>query len=350
MRRLIINKALINDESDCYIIAEIGHNHQGSLEKARALFVAAKECGVNAVKLQKRNNRLLYTDSMYNMPYDNENSFGATYGAHREALELSKSDYWELKKLAEELNLDMFATAWDYESADFLAEINVPAFKIASGDLTSIPLLEYIAKFRKPMIISTGGGTLEDVLRAYDAIYPNNDQICIMQCTANYPVDPEDMNLNVITTFREKFPNIVIGLSDHQSGIAMSTVAYVLGARVFEKHFTLNRAWMGTDHKFSLEPIGMKKLVRDLRRVRLALGDGIKRRLSCEEKPLLKMAKKIVAAQDLKEGQVLTVKDVSIKSPGNGLPPYHLNKIIGRRLSCSLKKDENLTFDILQSS
>ena len=194
-RELVIENFSIHDDGDCYIIAEIGHNHQGSLEKAKELFKAAAECGVNAVKLQKRDNKSLFTREMYNKPYENENSFGPTYGAHREALELGREQYAELQKYAKELGLTMFATAFDFPSADFLADLDMPAYKIASGDLKNTPLLRYVAKIGKPMIISTGGGTMEDVQRAYDAIMPINPQLAILQCTSSYPAEHHDLNL-----------------------------------------------------------------------------------------------------------------------------------------------------------
>ncbi len=347
-RELIIDSYCINDDSDCYVIAEIGHNHRGDLETARELFRLAKECGANVVKLQKRDNRSLYAKAMYDSPYDHENSYGATYGEHREALEFGLEEYRELQSYARELGITFFATAFDFPSADFLMKLDMPAFKIASGDLTNIPLMKYVAGFHKPMLVSTGGGTIEDVQRAYDAIMPINPQLCLLQCTASYPVEPEDMNLRVISSYRDQFPDVVIGTSDHQNGIAMTMVTYMLGARIIEKHFTGNRAWKGTDQAFSLEPIGMRKLVRDLRRARVALGDGIKRPLSCETKPLFKMGKKLVAAYDLPTGHVLTCEDVAIKSPNDGLPPYELENVIGKVTCRALQEDENILFDDLK--
>jgi sialic acid synthase len=349
-REIAINGHYINDNDDFYVIAEIGHNHQGELSKAKELFKAAKECGANAVKLQKRDNRSLFIRELYDSPYNTENSYGPTYGTHREALEFGKNEYFELKKYADELGLTMFATAFDFTSADFLEEVGISAYKFASGDLMNTPLLKFIASKGKPMILSTGGGTLDDVKRAYHAIMPINPQLCILQCTASYPVEPIDMNLRVITSFRQQFPDVVIGISDHQSGIAMSLVAYMLGARVFEKHFTMNRAWRGTDHAFSLEPLGLKKMVRDLHRAKEALGDGIKKLLPCEVKPLYKMAKKLVAARDLPMGIVLNGDDVAIKSPGNGLPPYELDNVLGRVLIRPLKEDESIFFDCLENN
>ena len=350
IRQLVIDSCTINDESDCYVIAEIGHNHQGSLEKAKAMFHAAKECGVNAVKLQKRNNRVLYTRAMFDSPYDNENSFGETYGLHREALEFNRDQYIELQRYATELGLTMFSTAFDFPSADFLAELDMPAFKIASGDLVNIPLLKYIARFGKPMVISTGGSTMEDVQRAFDTVMPINPNFCLLQCTANYPADPEEMNLRVISTLRDCYKDTVIGLSDHQNGIAMAVVAYTLGARVIEKHFTMNRAWRGTDQAFSLEPAGMRRMVRDLQRSRVALGDGNKRPIPVEQRPMIKMRKKLVAARDLPAGTRLAEADVAFKSPGDGLPPYELVNMIGKVICRDLKEDENITFTDLMDS
>jgi N-acetylneuraminate synthase/sialic acid synthase len=338
------------DGPDCYVIAEIGHNHQGDLDKAKALFRAARECGVDAVKLQKRDNRSLYTHDMYNMPYDNENSFGSTYGAHREALEFGRDEYRELKRYAAELGLTMFATAFDVASADFLASLDMPAFKIASGDLKNTPLLRYVAGLAKPMLVSTGGASMEDVQRAYDTIMPVNSRLCLMQCTASYPVEPEHMNLRVITTYRDRFPNVIVGLSDHQNGIAMALVAYTLGARVIEKHFTLNRAWKGTDHAFSLEPVGMRKLVRDLRRTGAALGDGVKRSYACESKPLVKMAKKLVAARPLPAGSRITREDIAFKSPNDGLPPYEIDRVIGKVTLRGLREDDNISLEDLRDA
>lgn len=346
MRQLVVQGKVISDDTPTFTIAEIGHNHQGSLEKAKEMFRVAKDCGVDAVKLQKRDNKTLYTKVLYNQPYDNENSFGLTYGEHREALEFGKREYLELKHCADELGLIFFATAFDFASADFLAEIQVPAFKIASGDILNIPLLKYIAEMKRPMFLSTGGATMPDVKRAYDIAASINPDICIMQCTASYPTEPNEMNLNVLTTYREMFP-CVIGLSDHYNGIAMASMAYVLGARVIEKHFTLNHASKGTDHAFSLEPIGMKKMVRDLSRAKEAMGDGLKRKYDSETKPLFKMGKKLVAARYLPKGITLNRSCIAIKSPNDGLAPYQLDEVLGLRLNRDLNKDENIRLEDL---
>ena len=349
-RSLTIDGVEIHDGSDCYIVAEIGHNHQGELEKAKQLVDAAKECGVNAVKLQKRSNRALYTREFYDQPYDNELSFGRTYGQHREALELDADEYRELQRHAREVGVMLFAAAFDFESADLLAELDVPAFKFASGDLRNTPLQRHVAAFGKPMFLSTGGGTLEDIDRAVDAILARNEQLCVLHCTAAYPADVEDLNLSVITALRERYPELVIGLSDHHNGIAMAPVAFMLGARVFEKHFTLNHAWKGTDHAYSLMPDGMRRFVRDLHRVPVALGDGVKRRLPSEERPLEKMGKKLVTTRALPVGHVLSPGDLVAKSPADGgLQPYELDDLIGRALARPLAEEQAVVADDLEA-
>jgi sialic acid synthase len=347
-RTLTIGSHTIDDDSRCYVIAEIGHNHQGNVQTCMELFKAAKEAGVSAVKLQKRNNRGMYTRSLYNKPYDNENSYGPTYGAHREALEFGEREYRLLQQYCRDIGVDFFATAFDFDSADLLETIDVPAYKIASGDLRNIPLIEYVARFGKPMIVSTGGATLEDVQRAHAAATAVNPNVCLLQCTAGYPAEWNQLDLRVITLFRETFPETVVGLSAHDSGIAMAVAAYVLGARVIEKHFTLNRAWKGTDHAFSLEPVGMRKMVRDLDRTRLAMGDGQKKIHPSEESPIQKMGKKLVAAKPLPAGHRIVREDIAIKSPGDGLPPYELPNLIGRVLDRPVNEDDEFSFQILK--
>jgi sialic acid synthase len=329
------------------VIAEIGNNHQGSVEKCKEMFLAAKLAGASAVKLQKRHNESLFTNEAFNRPYDFESSFGETYGLHRQALEFDWSEYQELQQYAKELNITFFATAFDLNSVDFLADLDVPALKIASGDLRSLYLLEHAARLQKPMIVSTGGATIDQVQRAYDTIVAINQQVCLLQCTAAYPPEFCQLDLRVIETYRRRFPEAVIGYSGHDSGIAMALVAYVLGARVVEKHFTLNRAMKGTDHAFSLEPLGIRKLVRDLSRTHEALGTGTKNRYPSERLPLQKMGKKMVARHDLPAGHRLTEADIDMKSPADGLWPDQLHEVLGRTLLQPLRKEASIAMDLL---
>ncbi|MEM7096816.1 MAG: N-acetylneuraminate synthase family protein [Pseudomonadota bacterium] len=344
-RQLKFGNKIIDDNSPMYVIAEIGNNHQGELDKAKELFKAAKDAGADAVKLQKRDNTSLFTQAAYDAPYDNPNSFGDTYGSHREFLELGWPEFVELKDYAAELDILFFSTAFDIPSADFLEKLDMPAYKIASGDLRSLPLIKHVASFGKPYIVSTGGGTMDDVRRMHDELMPINDQLCIMQCTAGYPPEWDQLNLRVIETYREAFPDTVIGFSSHDSGIAMSIAGYMLGARMIEKHFTLNRAMKGTDHSFSLEPQGLEKMVRDLQRLDIALGDGQKATYDSEVAPVKKMSKSLFVARDITAGNVLASDDITMKSPGGGIPPYELDNLIGRTVNKDLEKDAFFDWD-----
>jgi sialic acid synthase len=291
MRELVIDGSLISDSSECYVIAEIGHNHQGDLAKCKEMFDAAKWAGCSAVKLQKRDNKTLYTEEMYNAPYNSENAFGPTYGLHREALEFDEDQYLRLQAYAAHIGITFFATAFDVPSANFLWDLGVPAIKIASGDLTNSYLLKYAASLDRPIILSTGGGDMRDVLEAKEVFDKAGCPKAVLQCTSGYPASYAELNLKVVETYRELMWDTVVGWSAHDTGIAMAPVAYALGARIVEKHFTLNRAMKGTDQSMSLEPQGMRTMIDNLKQCRQALGDGRKYRLQSEYAPLKKQWK-----------------------------------------------------------
>ena len=345
MNTIKFGKSIISTKGPCYVIAEIGHNHQGDLETALKMIQVAAASGVQAVKFQKRDNKTLYTKAFYNKPYDNENSYGATYGEHREFLEFSRDAYIELKKCAEEHGLEFIATAFDFKSVDFLEDIGVTCFKTASGDITNTPLLVYIAKLGKPMFVSTGAATMDEVRLAYETILAHNDKLCLMHCTAGYPTEYHDLNLKAIEIMKREFPKAIIGYSGHDNGILAAVIAYMLGAKVLEKHFTLNRAWKGTDHKFSLEPEGLRKQVRDIRRVDISLGDGKKDIKDFEKDARLKMGKGIYTSRPLSAGSTITFDDICFKTPANGTPPYLIDKIIGKKLKVDLSEEVTISFD-----
>jgi N-acetylneuraminate synthase/sialic acid synthase len=347
-RELNISGHTISDESDAFVIAEIGHNHQGNIELCERMFQAAARAGATAVKLQKRENKSLYTDQFYNSPYLSENSFGGTYGQHREFLEFNKSEYAHLQKVATELGLIFFATAFDFASADFLLELNVPVIKVASGDLKSAPLISYLSKANIPLIISTGGSTIREIERALNDVNPAH--VALLQCTAAYPAEPREMDLRVIQQFRRMFPETTIGLSSHDRGIAFPVVAFALGARIIEKHFTTDRSMKGTDHSFSLEPTGMEKMIRDLHLTRLALGDGFKKVYEKENEPVRKMSKMLVYSQNLRSGELLSLAHFALKSPNDGISPQFIGKFLGNKLSRDVEMYQIVSFeDILES-
>jgi sialic acid synthase len=347
-RELFIGGQRIADDTDAYFIAEVGHNHAGRLEVAEELFRAAAKAGASAVKLQKRDNQSLFTKAMYDEPYTGRNSYGATYGAHREALEFGPEQYTVLAALAAELGMGFMASAFDLPSVDFLAGIGVSAIKIASGDLASTPLLAYAAQVGVPLVVSTGGADLRDVRRACDTVLPVNPRLALLQCTAVYPARAEQLNLSVIGTYRAEFPSVVVGFSGHDAGLEHSLTAYALGARVIEKHVTLDHTAAGTDHHFSLEPDEAAELIRGLHRVRQALGDPVKRRLTAETPALRKMGKKLVAARDLPAGHRLGAADIAMKSPGDGLPPYRLPDAVGRVTARAVPKDGDILPEALR--
>ncbi|MEV8623562.1 N-acetylneuraminate synthase family protein [Streptomyces sp. NBC_01268] len=347
MRALTVNERIISDDTDAYVIAEIGHNHEGDLGKAEELIRQAAAAGASAVKLQKRDNRALYTRAMYDSPYTGRNSFGPTYGAHRAFLEFGTHEYTHLQRLSAELGVDFIATAFDFGSVDFLAELDVPAIKIASGDIRNTPLLAYAAKVGKPLIVSTGGADMETVRRACGTVLPINPDLALLQCTATYPAEQEELNLAVLGSYRAEFPDTVVGYSGHDLGPWAAWTAYALGARVVEKHVTLDRTRPGSDHKFSLEQADIAELVDGLRRVRRSLGSPDKQVLEAERPAITKMGKKLVAHRDLPAGHRLTLEDVAIKSPGDGLTPDRLADVVGRSLARPLAADADIVLDDL---
>lgn len=297
MREIVINGHRIADDTDAYVIAELGHNHGGKYATARTMILEAAKAGAHACKLQKRDNDRLYTRELLNAPYENENSFGKTYGDHRRALEFGAKEYLACRTVAQAAKIDFFATAFDEASADFLMMVDVPAIKIASSGMTDHALLRYVASLGKPMIVSTGGGTWDDVDICANLLANTRTPFALLHCTAAYPVqNVTEHNLLVIEEMRDRYPDIVIGWSSHDPGVSLSLLAYAYGARIIEKHFTLNRASKGTDHSFSLEPHGLQVLCEDLKKARLASGDGIKRVYDSERKPLAKMRRTLTAA------------------------------------------------------
>ncbi len=347
MREIILDGKTVNDESDAYVIAEIGSNHCGDLELCKEMIRAAKECGCDAVKLQKRTNRELYTDEFFNKPYDNPNSYGKTYGEHREALEFDYSQYYELMDFSMDVGITFFATPFDIPAANFLQMLNIPMFKIASGDLTNIPLIQHVAGFGKPMIISTGGGTLKDILRVVKYHWEQFSEIdlAFLQCTAAYPAKIEQMQLGFIEKLREILPGRVIGLSDHYGGILSGPIAYMYGARIFEKHFTFGHSMKGTDHAFSLKPDRMKRFVTDLRRTKWAMADVKKEPLPEEAEPIRKMGKAVYLNKDVGMGNGVDREDLTLLSPADGIPPYELESLIGKITIRDIKRHEPLKWD-----
>ena len=272
------------------IIAELGINHQGKFELAREMIKEASQCGVDYIKGQKRNPRQCLTEEQYNKPYDSNNSFGETYGEHKEALEFSKEQWNDLFLYAKSLGLKSFNTVFDIDSANEMEELNQDIYKFGSGDSSNHDLIKHVMKFGKPIIISTGMSTMEEVEETMSILKEHNNKVIIMQCTSNYPCNEEDVNLNVLHLYKEKFPWAEIGLSGHfmldDGGIESGAVA--VGATWLERHFTLDRTLRGTDQSASVEPEGLKNISKAVRNVVKALGKKQKSVLECEKSSRLK--------------------------------------------------------------
>lgn len=330
----------IGDGHPTFVIAEAGINHQGQVKIAKELIDLAVESGADCVKFQKRTSNKILTKAGLAKPYDNPNSFGPTYGEHREALELNFDQWKELKKYSDEKGILFSASGWDEDSVDFLDELGIPFYKVASADLTNFPLLKHTALKKKPMIMSTGMSDMETVKIALEYVKQFTSKIVLLQCTSTYPTPIEELNLKVIETYKKEFPELVIGYSGHEKGVAISLSAVVLGAKVIERHFTLDRTMKGGDHAASLEPSGIKHLIRDIRFFEQAYSDGIKRKYPGEEGPFKKLSKSLVTTTEVKKGTVLSREMIYWKSPGTGISPMNLEKVIGKKVTRDIGDDE----------
>ena len=341
--KLKINNVEIGDGCKPFIIAEIGINHMGSVEIAKQLIDAAKQSGADAVKFQKRETTKILTKKARDKPYGGYSSFGDTYGEHRNFLELSRDAYKELKKYSEDKKLIFFASPWDETSADFLEELGVQVFKIASADLTNLPLLEHVARICArmdvPVILSTGMSNFEEIDEAVK-VFKDCDLI-IMQCTSTYPCEMSDINLLAMQTIMKRYGKLV-GYSSHESSIIIPVVAVVMGACVIEKHFTLNKTWKGSDQANSLEPEPFRKMVRDINEALKAMGNPEKKLLPPEIPIRQKLAKSIVSTQKIYVGQALQRHMLTTKSPGDGMAPKEIPNILGKRAAHDIEEDTTL--------
>ena len=325
-----------------YIITEIGHNHMGDIEEAKRLFRMAKDGGANAVKLQKRDNKVLYTRDFYESPYNSENSYANTYGAHRDALEFSLAEFLELQEFANYLGITFIATPFDLPSVDFLESIDVPYYKVASGSISNPLLLQKIASIGKPVVASFGGATSAEVERVVVLFANAGTPLVLLHCVAGYPPRPDELTLETIDLLRATYPEYVVGFSDHDDGISMALVAWAKGARVFEKHITMSHTNKGTDHAFSLEYMGLRAYTGNLHESERASAYKVQP-LESERNPLYKMRSAVYFNRDMKAGEKVTAEDVVLKSPEEGLSGWNYYKIVGNRLVVNVNKEQHLS-------
>lgn len=332
-------------ENELFFIAEVGNNHQGNLQIARDYIRIFAEIGADAVKFQTRNNKYLFSETGYNAIYNSENAFAETYGAHREKLELKAEWLPILKADCEKYNVKFMSTPFDEPSLELLAQVGVDLIKIASFDLGNLPLINRIAKLGVPVVISVGGGKGSQIKDSVDLLLSKIEDVTVLHCVSEYPCEHSRLGLDNIEILIKEFPKCKIGLSDHFNGILSGPIGYMKGARVFEKHVTLNRGWKGTDHGFSLEPEGFRKFVRDIKRTPEMMVPKPEEQLG-EEYVFQKLGKSIIAFNDIKQGTKISIDDLTGKIFDNqGIPVRRSNEVIGSIAQRDISAGELLSFE-----
>ncbi|HEY4934468.1 MAG TPA: N-acetylneuraminate synthase [Terriglobales bacterium] len=332
----------------CLVIAEAGVNHNGSLDMALRLVDAAVEAGADIVKFQTFKSEEVVTPLAPKADYQVQNTGASESQLDMiKKLELPDDAFRTIQARCRERGITFLSTPFDPRSADLLEEMGVAAFKVASGEITNHPFLSHVARKGRPLIVSTGMSNLDEVAAALDVIYAaGNTNLVLLHCVSNYPAAPASVNLRAVKTLEERF-NVPVGYSDHTEGIAIAIGAAALGACVVEKHFTLDRTLPGPDHRASLEPRELVAMVKGIRDVQSAVGDGVKRPVAEELSTAAVARRSLVAAHDLLAGTVLTDNMVAIRRPGTGLPPSDLNRLVGRQLKQDLDAGDLFTLEML---
>lgn len=336
-------------EKGVFIIAEAGVNHNGCLDIAKRLIDVAAQAGADAVKFQTFIPEQVVAKGAERAPYQQANM-----PEHRESqldmirrLALSKEDFYTLKAYCDRTGIMFLSTPFDYYSVDLLDRLEVPVFKIGSGELTNLPFLKYVAAKGRPLILSTGMATLGEVEEALQTLQEAGArEITLLHCTSNYPAPFEEVNLKAMLTLRQAF-GLPVGYSDHTPGMEVAIAAAALGACVIEKHFTLDRNMEGPDHKASLEPGELAAMVKAIRNVEKALGDGLKRPGPGEKEIIRAARRSLVAAVDIAAGEVITPDKLAVKRPGTGIPPKMWGVVVGRRARADIPADTVITWEMI---
>lgn len=343
-----IGERWIGPEYPCFIIAEAGVNHNGQLDLAKRLVDLSADSKVDAIKFQtfvteNAESKWALKHSYYSGIEDNVDKRELS-----KSLELTSEDFAQLKNHAESKGLIFLSTACDTQALEILVDLKVDALKIGSSDTNNIPLLREVAKTKLPVLLSTGMSTLDEVKIAYNELCSHGcKQLIILQCTANYPIQPSEVNLKVMQTYAETF-SCPVGLSDHTMGNWAAVAAVALGANVIEKHITISRKLPGVDHSSSSEAHEMRTLVEEIRNVEAALGSEVKSIQPVEQEHLLTMRKSLVAARDLPAGTIVSEEDVLVKRPGSGIPPTEIDQLIGKRLKIAVSYDDLIKWEMVE--
>lgn len=330
----------IGDGEPCFIIAEAGINHNGDINLAKKLIDVAKDAGTDAVKFQTHLAEKEMLKGEITADYIGEPVFDLI-----KRMELSKEQHQELMNYCEDKGIIFLSTGYCREAFDLLDELGLPLFKVGSGEVTNLPLVEYIAKKGKPMIVSTGMTTMEELKLSVGLIKKINDKLILLQCTSTYPTKYENVQLKGIGQLKKKF-GVPVGFSDHSIGIYTSLAAVALGACVIEKHFTMDRNMPGPDHKASIEPDELKELVKGIRAIEAAMKNP--KTVVEGERDVQNFAREsVVSILDIPKETILTKDVVAVKRPGTGIPAKNLNKLIGKKTNKAIKKDSLIKWDDL---
>ncbi|MCF2700354.1 N-acetylneuraminate synthase [Fusobacterium mortiferum] len=324
-----------------YIIAEAGVNHNGKIELAKKLVDKAVEAKVDAIKFQTFISKNLVSKVAKKAEYQIENTKNSseTQLEMVKKLELSFNEFIELKEYCDKKEIEFLSTAFDFESIEFLKRLGMKTWKIPSGEITNLPYLRKISEVADRIIMSTGMSNLEEIEQALKILNKDKDKIIILHCNTEYPTPIEDVNLKAMNLIKEKF-EVEVGYSDHTLGIEVPIAAVALGAKVIEKHFTLDKTMEGPDHKASLEPDELKKMVECIRNIELALGEEKKEASPSEEKNKEIARKSIVAKCDIKKGEIFSEDNLTVKRPGNGISPMEWDNVIGKIAHRDFLEDE----------
>ena len=337
----------ITKNGEPFIIAEVGQNHQGDLDTAIEYIKVFAYEGADAVKFQTRNNKYLFSQDAYDAPYTSENAFAENYGAHREKLELKTEWLPILKQACFKNGVKFMSTPFDEPSLQILQDIDVDILKIASFDLGNLPFINRIAKLGKPVVMSVGGGKIDQIRSSVEVLLKNNSDLAILHCVSEYPCEFNRLGLDNIPKLIEEYPSCTIGSSDHFNGTLSGPIAYVKGARVFEKHVTLNRAWKGTDHSFALEREGFRKFVRDIKRVRHMMPSKPAEEIG-KEMVFKKLGKSLIAYNDIQQGEKITIDNLSGRIFNTQfIPVRESNLVIGLKAKAAIKQGEPIHFNNL---
>ena len=338
---------MAEENNYCYIIAEAGLNHNGSMDIAKQLIDVAVSAGVDAVKFQKRTVDELAVKDTLDAEDNRFPEFGRTYREIREYLEFDLDDYVELKRYTESKDLDFIVTAFDKDAVDFLLEIGVDNFKLASHSLTNYDLLEYLAKQKKSVILSTGMAELDEIDRAVEIFKTHHSPLSLMHCVSAYPTPLGDCNMQMINNLKQRY-GLTTGYSGHEMGYLPSVVAVAMGAQIIERHYTLDKLMTGFDHKISLDPDELISMVKDIRFVEQIQGTGEKYVSETEWITRKKYHVSAISSIEIAAGEVLSEKQISYKNPGTGIPRKDIDKILGKKSKKTIPSDVLLSYEMFE--